>query len=249
MLNMILPKISCICPTFSRAYLLEEALESFLKQDYKGKKELIIYNDFSQQEFIFEHPEIKIINSLERSPNLGHKWNVTYSYATGEYLLTWGDDDIYLPGRISRMINNLNQSDFLYEGSFYILYGDVLYKKLNQTQGANIVSRKLFDAVGGVPEKNTGEDAAFNNRIAEYLGKPLDVCKDEPQFLYRWSSPRNHISQFGEDKEGETTSYQKMLEAANIYIESGKEPKGIYYLNPHWKLNWVEEVKTATLEP
>jgi glycosyltransferase involved in cell wall biosynthesis len=246
---MILPKISCICPTFCRAYLLEEALESFLKQDYQGEKELIIYNDFSQQEFVFEHPEVKIINSSERSPNLGHKWNVTYSYATGEYLLTWGDDDIHLPGRISRMVNNLNQSDFLYEGVFYTLYGNVLYKKSGRTTGANMVSKKLFNMVGGIPEKNTGEDAAFNNRIAEYLCKSLDVCEGEPQFLYRWSSPRNHISQFGEDKEGEITSYQKMLEAANAYIESGIEPKGIYHLKPHWKLNWVEEVKTAIIEP
>ena len=39
-----------------------------------------------------------------------------------------------------------------------------------------------------------------------------------------------------------------MLEAANIYIESGREPKGTYHLNPHWKLNWVEEVKTAIIE-
>jgi hypothetical protein len=40
-----------------------------------------------------------------------------------------------------------------------------------------------------------------------------------------------------------------MLEAANIYIESGKEPKGIYYLKPHWELNWIEEIKTAIIEP
>jgi glycosyltransferase involved in cell wall biosynthesis len=246
---MILPKISCICPTFSRAYLLEEALESFLKQDYQGEKELIIYNDFSQQEFIFEHPEVKIINSSKRSPNLGHKWNVTYSHATGDYLLTWGDDDIHLPGRISRMVNNLNQSDFLFEGSFYILYGDALYKKSGHTTGANMVSRKLFELVGGIPEKNTGEDAAFNDRIAKKLCKPLDVCNDEPQFLYRWSSPRSHISQFGEDEEGKITSYQRILEAANAYIESGKEPKGIYHLKPHWESDWVEKVKTAIVEP
>jgi glycosyltransferase involved in cell wall biosynthesis len=245
---MILPKISCICPTFSRAYLLEEALESFLRQDYQGEKELIIYNDFAQQEFIFEHPEVKVINSLERSPNLGHKWNVTYSYATGEYLLTWGDDDIHLPSRISRMVNNLNQSDFLFDGPCYILYGDVLHKRQGATQGANIVSRKLFDAVGGMPERNTGEDVEFNAKVSEYLGRPLDVCTAEPQFLYRWSSPRPHISQFGGDVEGQLTSYDIMLQIADSNIESGVEPKGVYHLNPHWKLDWVEEVKNAIID-
>ena len=42
MSDLNLPKVSCICPTFARVYLLEEAIESFLRQDYKGEKELII---------------------------------------------------------------------------------------------------------------------------------------------------------------------------------------------------------------
>jgi glycosyltransferase involved in cell wall biosynthesis len=247
MSNLNLPKVSCICPTFSRAYLLEEAIESFHRQDYQGEKELIVCNDFPLQEFVYEHPEVKIINLPERTKTLGEKRNITYSYATGELLLTWGDDDIHLPGRISRMVKSLQQygGDFLYEGYFYILYGCKLSREPVSTCGANIISKKLFEEVGGIPEKNTGEDVAFNNKIKAHLKTKLNTCLDEPQFLYRWSSNRVHISQFGEDKENQETSYEKVFKHATEYIAKGLEPKGRYELQPHWKKDWIEEIKTT----
>jgi glycosyltransferase involved in cell wall biosynthesis len=42
---MSLPLISAKCITYGRVNTLEEALHSFLQQDYPGKKELIIVND------------------------------------------------------------------------------------------------------------------------------------------------------------------------------------------------------------
>jgi glycosyltransferase involved in cell wall biosynthesis len=250
MSNISLPKVSCICPTFCRVYLLEEAVESFLRQDYKGEKELIICNDFVDQEIIFNHPLVKVINLSKRTKTLGEKRNITYNYATGDLLLTWGDDDIHLPGRISRMVNSLKQhgGEFLFEGYFYILYGGKLYREPGSTCGANIISKKLFEEVGGIPEKNTGEDIAFNDKLKSYLKTKLNTCLDEPQFLYRWSSNRAHISQFGEDKENQETSYEKILRHAKEYIKKGVEPTGRYELQPHWSKNWVEEVKSAIIK-
>lgn len=245
---MTLPKVSCICPTFGRAYLLEEAVESFLRQNYEGERELIICNDFTEQEIVFEHPLVKVINLPERTKTLGEKRNITYRNSTGDLMITWGDDDIHLPGRITRMVNSLYKhgGDFLFEGYFYILYANKLYREPGSTCGANIISRKLFDAVGGVPEKNTGEDVAFNDRIKAYLKAPLNTCYDDPQFLYRWSSDRVHISQFGEDKANKPTSYDLVLHHAKEYIKKGLEPAGRYVLKPHWSKDWLSEVKKAT---
>ena len=83
---MQLPKISCVCPTFCRTALLEEAIECFLRQDYQGEKELIIGNDFSSQHLIFEHKEVKVINTDVRFPTLGEKRNWICNYSTGDYL-------------------------------------------------------------------------------------------------------------------------------------------------------------------
>ena len=59
-------KVSCFCCTYGRPDVLEEAIESFLRQDYEGPKELIVLNDFTQQTLHFEHPEVKIINAEQR---------------------------------------------------------------------------------------------------------------------------------------------------------------------------------------
>jgi glycosyltransferase involved in cell wall biosynthesis len=183
-----LPKVSCVCPTFARAYLLEEAIESFLRQDYEGDKELVICNDFNRQTLVFNGSNIKVVNLPERTNNLGEKRNVTYSHATGDVFLTWGDDDIHLPSRISRMVNAMNKfgKEFVYEGPFYCLYGNALYKEAGKTSGAHIVTKDLFYRVGGIPLMNSGEDQAFNNKIAVKIGRPLAICTDEPQFVYRY---------------------------------------------------------------
>jgi glycosyltransferase involved in cell wall biosynthesis len=230
--------------------LLEEALESFLRQDYEGEKELIICNDFSEQTFVFQHPEVKIINTPIRCPNLGSKRNLAYSHATGDVFLTWGDDDIHLPGRISRMVNSLNQfkSGFVFEGPFYILYGGQLTRELGKTSGAHIVTKELFNTVGGIPEINSGEDQAFNARIREHIKKPLDVCTEPPQFLYRFSTGRAHVSQFGQDKENKKSGYDTMLDIAKTLIKGGQEPQGEYHLKPHWSKDWMVEASLAPLK-
>ena len=241
---MSLPKVSCICPTFCRVYLLEEAIESFLRQDYAGEKELIICNDFLPQEIVYEHPLVKVVNLSERAPNLGAKRNATYEHATGDLLLTWGDDDIHLPGRISRMVNSLEDREFLYEGQYYCLYGGVLYWEQGMTSGAHIITKRLFDELGGIPQINSGEDQAFNTLVRSKIG-PMDTCKEDPQFLYRYSTGRVHASQFGEDAPNKVSGYQRVYESAVHYINSGMEPKGRITLNPKWSKDWVEEVKTA----
>lgn len=245
------PKVSCICPTFGRAYLLEEAIESFLRQDYHGEKELIVCNDFIDQQLVFEHPLVKVINIPEREPNLGSKRNKAYSYATGDVFLTWGDDDIHLPGRITRMVNAMKEhnSEFVFEGPYYILYGGKLSFEKGKTSGAHIITKDLFYKAGKIPEINSGEDQAFNAKVREYLDlkTSLPVCSSDPQFLYRFSTGRAHISQYGQDKENKKSGYDLFLEQARQYIKQGIEPKGRYELKPKWTKDWIEETKKASI--
>lgn len=244
------PKVSCICPTFGRAYLLEEALESFHKQDYPGEKELIICNDFVHQEILYTHPDVTVVNLETRCPNLGSKRNKAYSYATGELFLTWGDDDIHLPSRISRMVKATQtfNSEFVYEGPYYILYGGKIYREKGKTSGAHIISKDLFYKAGAIPEINSGEDQAFNKNVKLYLKKELPVCVEDPQFLYRFSTGRAHVSQYGEDSRNKKSGYEIVLDMAKQYIAKGLEPEGKYELKPKWTKDWVEEVKTAIIK-
>jgi glycosyltransferase involved in cell wall biosynthesis len=242
------PKVSCICPTFGRAYLLEEAIESFHKQDYLGEKELIICNDFVDQHFIYNHPEVKVINLPERCLNLGFKRNYSNSQGTGELLLTWEDDDIHLPGRITRMVNAVQklESEFVFEGPYYSFYGGRMSKKSGKTSGTHIITKKLFDASPKYPQMNSGQDQAFNTLLQNYLGKVLPTCTDDPQFIYRYSTGRAHISQYGKDADNKKSGYDLILDAVRDYIKKGLEPGGNYTLKPHWSKNWVAEAQSAS---
>src|SRR5690606_25544357 len=98
------PPISCICPTYGRVDLLEEALYSFLRQDYLGTKELIILNDYEQQALTFDHPEVKIINFPRRLHTLGEKYKAAVGLCTHDLIFVWHDDDIYLPRHLSHAV-------------------------------------------------------------------------------------------------------------------------------------------------
>ena len=67
-------KISCLCCTYGRPpdrqYLLEEALQSFIQQSYPDK-ELIIVNDCPEQELVFQHPDVVVVNLPRRCRTLG----------------------------------------------------------------------------------------------------------------------------------------------------------------------------------
>ncbi|HEY0602798.1 MAG TPA: hypothetical protein VGD58_07800 [Herpetosiphonaceae bacterium] len=73
------PAVSCICLTYARPELLEEAVYSFLQQEYPGLKELIVLNDYAEQTLMFDHPEVRVINLPWRFRTVGEKRNYRWS--------------------------------------------------------------------------------------------------------------------------------------------------------------------------
>jgi len=75
------PPVSCMCLTYGRPHVLEEAIESFLRQDYDGVKELIVLNDLDCQTLRFDHPEVRMINVPSRFYTVGEKRNACAALA------------------------------------------------------------------------------------------------------------------------------------------------------------------------
>ena len=101
------PPVSCICLTYARPALLDEAICSFLQQDYAGPKELIVLNDYDGQYLELEHPEVRIVNLSKRLRTVGEKMNMAVALAAYDLLFVWDDDDIYLPHRLSFSVEHL----------------------------------------------------------------------------------------------------------------------------------------------
>jgi GT2 family glycosyltransferase len=69
------PAVSCICLTYGRPEVLEEAVCSFLQQDYAGRKELIVLNDYADQSLTLDHAEVQVINVNKRFRTVGESFS------------------------------------------------------------------------------------------------------------------------------------------------------------------------------
>ncbi len=184
-----LPTISCCMPTYGRSVeTLNEAVQCFLEQDYLGTKELVIYNDYKNVQFAFDHPEVRIVNSSEREPTLGAKYNATVALARHDYICLWDDDDIYLPHRLSYSIANLN-NDVFRSGRNYLLKGTSDHLELmSSVFPATICIRKsLYDAIGGFEQGELAVDTGFVQKVDKIFARDANIPIEDIFYIYRWN--------------------------------------------------------------
>jgi glycosyltransferase involved in cell wall biosynthesis len=116
------PLISCILPTFNRVpdqqYLLEEAIESFLRQDYP-RKELIVLNDCAGQVLVCNAPGVRVYNIPKRYASTEEKMSAGIELSLGELIAPWIDTDISLPWRLSYALRQLGDGDRYAPGSYW----------------------------------------------------------------------------------------------------------------------------------
>lgn len=240
-----LPKVSCYCATYGRPWALEESLESFLRQDYQGPKELIIFNDYAGHTLHFDHPEVKIINVTEHIIPLGKKFNETVALCDGDVLLPWEDDDIFLPNRISYSVDHLVDGLFHTHSGWYD-QGDHVVIAGNHFHCNLAVSRALWNKVGWYAEIDRCDiDVELMKRLfdAAPQGRQL-IAEEDIFYIYRWETSGSfHASGWGTDP-----SVRASIGAEQIVAEQarqGRVPQGAYLLHPTWKYDYAAAAKIA----
>ncbi|QBY03538.1 glycosyltransferase [Thalassotalea sp. HSM 43] len=126
-------RVSVIVPTYGRSNSLENALESVATQSYSDK-EIIVVDDNGissdaqlatakiVQNIKFKYPKLNIKYLIHESNRNGSAArNTGYLASKGEYICFLDDDDIYLPGRLSKSIAKLKQTNSLV-GAVYCGY-------------------------------------------------------------------------------------------------------------------------------
>jgi abequosyltransferase len=110
------PLLSLCIPTYNRAAYFQEALESGLREwagQPAGLVELLVCDNASTDDTPARlaqaqarHPELKVFRNAE---NLGFDGNYLrcVEEATGEFVWVMGDDDVWLPGSIARILREL----------------------------------------------------------------------------------------------------------------------------------------------
>lgn len=97
------PKFSVIIPAFNRAYVIEDAIQSVLRQNI-DEVEIIVIDDGSTDNTraLLEGYHEKVIYVYQENQGISGARNKGLSLASGEYISFLDSDDIFVPGKMER---------------------------------------------------------------------------------------------------------------------------------------------------
>lgn len=189
--------VSCIMPTRGRPDFVLQSVRYFLRQDYPAA-ELIIVDD-DTQDLVDRLPGDPAIRYLRVRPGLsiGAKRNLACGLAAGEIIAQWDDDDWYGPRRLGAQVAPLlaGEADItgLEAGIFLELdrwafwrCTPNLHRRLfvGDVHGGTLVFwRRVWQEVGGYPDRSLAEDALFL-RQAQHRGGRLRKLESDGLYVY-----------------------------------------------------------------
>jgi glycosyltransferase involved in cell wall biosynthesis len=195
----IRPAISVILPTFDRAPLLADAIESVVAQSFT-EWELIVVDDGSTDEsfavvdaFLRQHGNIRYMKHRNRKAALSR--NAGIQAAFGRYVTFIDSDDRYLPEHLEsryRMMEAMPEVQLICGG--FVCEGDPWVRDRNDPgkwihvceciAGATFFGRReLFFEIGGFRALDYAEDTDLWERAAQ---SHLVLKIDKPEsYIYR----------------------------------------------------------------
>jgi len=243
------PAVSCMCLTYGRPQVVEEAIHSFLLQDYPGVKELVVLNDFGRQTLICDHPEVVVINVPKRFRTVGEKRNCCAALASHELLFVWDDDDIFLPHRISYSVQMYDASKRFFKPSkaFTLSNGQLSGPTSNLFHSGSCFARSLYDEAHGYPHIGSGQDMELELAFERILGPGKNFNRISPEeiyYVYRWGGTGSfHLSAFGRDRAAAKTGNEKVAEYVEKQVAEGEIPSGQIDVRPHWRMDYLGLVR------
>lgn len=230
--------VSCLCPTYNRAphylHLLEEAVESFRRQDRPAESELVILNDCPGQTLVCHEPDVRVINLGVRIPSLGEKFNLLVELARGCILLPWEDDDISLSGRINQACARVGGDDYWKPPQVWYMDQRGLHWKHNVgiRHHASAFTRRAWESVGGYPRVSGNQDALMDRKLMRMRHGiddfPAGIPPSQWQYIYRWGVSPNHLSGSSDH------------EAAWRAEASKPIATGTFEIKPRWREDYEE---------
>lgn len=242
------PLVSCLCPTFGRVtnsqHLVEEAIESFLRQDYSNK-ELVIVNDCPGHKLVCKAPAVIVLNLERRFVSLGEKYNAIVALSHGDYLAPWEDDDLSLPWRLTLSVSKIleHQADY-YNPKRYWFWDGTYHSSHPMGVGHNgsLMSRRAFHEVRCYHPRSGNQDMIMDStllRAAVSCGGPHTGDEALPRerwfYINRWNTGSYHLSGIAEHDD-----YYKTLGEQQF-------GKGTYVLEPHWRRDYLADIKMALI--
>ncbi len=237
----MLPSVSILVCTYGRTTFLQEALESFARQEYDGALHMVIVNDCPLQTLTTIVPGVDIINLDHTCESYAAKRNLVLEHARHELTCLWDDDDIYLPDFVATVVAKLGDDDKAMRLSRLMKWDGRFAKIISGSQYHTAVFRTAaLRELGGWRNVDvTDED--FVRRLVQYRffhGEHHHVNDGiAPLVIYRNDPERVHL---------DGISREAYMELMNRRIYAKKEPRGLIDLSAGWTQDWVTFVEAHT---
>jgi glycosyltransferase involved in cell wall biosynthesis len=224
--------ISVLTITYKRHHLLEEAIESFLRQELPPECEMVVINDNIDVEYVYNHSKVRIINHKERFPSIASKLEWGYKQCKYNHIYRLDDDDLLAPWALKNAsidIQTNPEYDIYRSEGMYFFVNNIYQKESSNINNGNIYTKVYLDRITW-PDKSGDEDAdiTFAHKAKIYESKLKHTM------LYRWGMGTFHISGMGQQ------SNQTILNQADKLLD---DEKGIIHLNPHFDNDYYEQIK------
>ena len=203
------PAVTVIVPTFNRASMLQQCIDSVLKQTAKPLEIIVVDDGSTDATAILGKEFPPIVRYLaKRNEGKAAALNFALPFARGEWIWFFDDDDVALPRSIEVRLHAISErpdvrlviSRFVWgrdDDAGHIVPGEALhwpgftsadfYPKFLRSCFAHLngalVRRSRIAEVGGFrTDLLASEDYEFTLRIAR--GQAVALC-DEPTFIFR----------------------------------------------------------------
>jgi len=223
--------ISVLTITYKRHHLLEEAIESFLRQQTAIDSEIVVINDNPEVDYIYEHERVKIFNCKERFPSIASKLEWGYKQCKYDYVYRLDDDDLLAPWALENVKTDIleNPGFEIYRSKgMYFFVNNEFQKEDSNINNGNVYTKAYLDRIE-FPDKSGDEDMyiTFRNNANIYESKLKHTM------IYRWGMATLHISGMGiQPNEVILAQADKMLDAT----------KGDIILNPHFDNDYYSQI-------
>ncbi len=200
-----MPKVSIICRAYNQEKLITNAIKSVLNQTFEDF-ELLIINDASTDKTLskiqeFKDTRIILMNNLK---NLGalENLNTCLEMATGDYISILDGDDEYLPTKLEKQVDFLN-NNLTYDAVFS--YIGTIGDKNNPNV---LISSELFEKMINNPQLSRGEMIRKCFSSKTFLAFPTEMFRKEVSCYWP-----NHLLGLGE-----TNFHLNILFKSNIKV-------------------------------
>lgn len=231
--------ISVLTLTYKRHYLLEEAIESFLSQNFEGQSEMVIIND-SGYDYEINNDKIVIINVKDRFKCIAEKLAFGFSKCKYNYIYRLDDDDDLLaPWALSTSWDDIkaNPDYEIYRSDGHYFFDNNIYKGIHSSvNNGNIYTKDYISRIE-IPNCSFGEDLiiTFKNNARIY-----ESTRSEKTMIYRWGMNTYHVSAMGNTGNSNINYITDRIvnrdirEKHLLWINQGIE------LKPHFKNNYYK---------